>query len=117
MVKAHTHTHTRTLACTQGSLKDLIYQVKSPKVQYSKKYRGVRAQGIAAESVRCYGRQMLEGLRALHDKGIAYGHLHTGNVMLLTDTHCQLSEIENGILQLPSVYRCVCVCVCVSVSG
>lgn len=32
--------------------------------------------------IQGYGRQILEALQFLHDRGIIYGHLHSGNVIL-----------------------------------
>lgn len=46
----------------------------------------------------------MEALSFLHDKGIPYGHLHTGNI-LLTATGVKLLDIENSVLGLPTFYR------------
>ena len=45
-----------------------------------------------------------QALKFLHEKGIPYGHLHTGNIML-EGNNCRLLDIENSVLGLPSFYR------------
>ena len=46
----------------------------------------------------------MEALGFLHEKGLPYGHLHTGNI-LLTQKCAKLLDIENGLLGLPAFYR------------
>ena len=53
---------------------------------------------------RRYGRQILEALRFLHEKGIPFGHLHSGNVVIKDDGACALTDLENGILGAPALY-------------
>lgn len=48
--------------------------------------------------------QILEALSFIHEKGLPYGHLHTGNI-LLTATGAKLLDVENGLLGLPAFYR------------
>lgn len=108
-------------------------QVK-PRDSYLKKYcNPKRSQGLELEQIKLYGRQILEvcthahlrgrgymctcagvlqwrlwlcvqGLKLLHDNGMFFGHLHTSNVMVEDDV-CQLLEVENGILGVPSMLR------------
>ncbi|TRZ01606.1 hypothetical protein DNTS_022963, partial [Danionella cerebrum] len=88
----------------KGTLRDHIYKVK-PKEPFLKKYcNPKKIQGLEPEQIRNYGRQILEALKFLHDKGFPYGHLHASNVLLEEDT-CKLLEIENSVLGLPSYYR------------
>uniref|UniRef100_A0A8B9Z3P5 PX domain-containing protein kinase-like protein n=1 Tax=Bos mutus grunniens TaxID=30521 RepID=A0A8B9Z3P5_BOSMU len=88
----------------KGTLKDLIYKAK-PKDPFLKKYcNPKKVQGLELQQIKTYGRQVLEVLKFLHDKGFPYGHLHTSNVMLDGDT-CRLLDLENSLLGLPSFYR------------
>ncbi|XP_065067349.1 PX domain-containing protein kinase-like protein [Rhopilema esculentum] len=86
-----------------GSLKDHLYKAK-PLTSNVKKYGGkVRCPLEFADVKRC-GRQILEALKFLQDKGWPYGHLHVGNV-LVDGQSCRLLDIENGLLGVPSIYR------------
>eukprot|EP00039_Didymoeca_costata_P010615 m.143490 g.143490 ORF g.143490 m.143490 type:complete len:510 (+) comp14898_c0_seq6:334-1863(+) len=91
-----------------GSLKDKIYGCQAPlKLPYSKKYSrvpGTTPQGLPAQEVAKYGRSILEGLIFLQDKGIPYGHLHSGNVLMKQDGGCMLSDLENAVLGYSSYY-------------
>ncbi|XP_030782735.1 PX domain-containing protein kinase-like protein isoform X4 [Rhinopithecus roxellana] len=88
----------------KGTLKDLIYKSK-PKDPFLKKYcNPKKIQGLELQQIKTYGRQILEVLKFLHDKGFPYGHLHASNVMLDGDT-CRLLDLENSLLGLPSLYR------------
>ena len=95
-----------TLRLVQGSLKDLVYKTKAPlKTGYCKKYGTVpKAAGIDVRDAKAYGRQILEGLKFLHDRGIPYGHLHSGNVIVRADGSCALSDVESGVLGIPGLY-------------
>ncbi|KAL7837612.1 hypothetical protein SRHO_G00273230 [Serrasalmus rhombeus] len=88
----------------KGTLRDHICKVK-PKEQFLKKYcNPKKIQGLELQQIRTYGRQILEALKFLHDKGFPYGHLHASNV-LIEDNTCKLLDIENSLLGLPSYYR------------
>ncbi|XP_068940347.1 PX domain-containing protein kinase-like protein isoform X3 [Petaurus breviceps papuanus] len=88
----------------KGTLKDLIYKAK-PKDPFLKKYcNPKKIQGLELQQIKTFGRQILEALKFLHEKGFPYGHLHSANVMLEGDT-CQLLDLENSLLGLPSFYR------------
>ncbi|XP_031424356.1 PX domain-containing protein kinase-like protein isoform X3 [Clupea harengus] len=88
----------------KGTLRDHICKVK-PKEPFLKKYcNPKKIQGLELQQIRTYGRQVLEALKFLHDKGFAYGHLHASNILLEDDT-CKLLDIENSLLGLPSYYR------------
>ena len=43
-----------------------------------------------------------QAVKFLHDKNIPYGHLHTGNVIMVSDSVCKISDVENGILNVPA---------------
>ncbi|NWS24581.1 PXK protein, partial [Polioptila caerulea] len=105
----------------KGTLKDLIYKVIQivtflgmildtcvsfqPKDPFLKKYcNPKKIQGLELQQIKTYGRQILEVLKFLHEKGFPYGHLHSANVMLDGDT-CKLLDLENSLLGLPSFYR------------
>ncbi|XP_030578837.1 PX domain-containing protein kinase-like protein isoform X2 [Archocentrus centrarchus] len=88
----------------KGSLRDHICKVK-PRESYLKKYcNPKKSQGLELSHIKLYGRQILEGLRLLHDAGVFFGHLHTCNV-LVDDGVCRLMDVENGMLGIPSVLR------------
>ncbi|XP_036386299.1 PX domain-containing protein kinase-like protein isoform X1 [Megalops cyprinoides] len=88
----------------KGTLRDHICKVK-PKEPFLKKYcNPKKIQGLDLQQIRTYGRQILEVLKFLHDKGFPYGHLHASNILLEDDT-CKLLDIENSLLGLPSYYR------------
>ncbi|KAK3536501.1 hypothetical protein QTP86_013831 [Hemibagrus guttatus] len=88
----------------KGTLRDHICKVK-PKEAFLKKYcNPKKIQGLELQQIRTYGRQILEALKFLHDKGFPYGHLHASNVVV-EDNTCKLLDIENSILGLPSYYR------------
>ncbi|XP_068121061.1 PX domain-containing protein kinase-like protein [Hyperolius riggenbachi] len=88
----------------KGTLKDLIYKAK-PKDPFLKKYCNPRKiQGLDLPQIKTFGRQILEVLKFLHDRGFPYGHLHASNVMLEGET-CRLMDLENSLLGLPSYYR------------
>ncbi|XP_067271708.1 PX domain-containing protein kinase-like protein isoform X2 [Pseudorasbora parva] len=88
----------------KGTLRDHICKVK-PKEPFLKKYcNPKKIQGLELLQIRTYGRQILEALKFLHDKGFPYGHLHASNVLIEENT-CKLLDIENSLLGLPSYYR------------
>ncbi|XP_071807254.1 PX domain-containing protein kinase-like protein isoform X1 [Asterias amurensis] len=87
-----------------GTLRDFICKSK-PKHHYLRKYCNPKSYAaLDLTTMRTYGRQILEALKFLHEKGIPYGHLHTGNV-ILEGNACRLLDIENSMLGLPSYYR------------
>uniref|UniRef100_A0A3Q1H9N4 PX domain containing serine/threonine kinase n=1 Tax=Anabas testudineus TaxID=64144 RepID=A0A3Q1H9N4_ANATE len=88
----------------KGSLKDHICKVK-PREIYLKKYcNPKKSQGLELSQIKLYGRQILEGLKLLHDGGVFHGHLHTSNV-IVEDGVCRLTDVENGMLGVPSTLR------------
>ncbi|KAF7648204.1 hypothetical protein LDENG_00160340, partial [Lucifuga dentata] len=88
----------------KGSLRDHIYKVK-PRECYLKKYcNPKKSQGLDLPHIKLYGRQILEGLKLLHDGGLFFGHLNTSNV-IMDDGVCRLMDVENSMLGVPSVLR------------
>ncbi|CAL1544540.1 unnamed protein product [Lymnaea stagnalis] len=87
-----------------GTLRDVICKCKS-KGTYLKKYSNPKAvTSLDFGTVKIFGRQILEALKFLQDKGFPYGHLHAGNVVVVNNT-CQLLELENSVMGLPGYYR------------
>ncbi|XP_039652589.1 PX domain-containing protein kinase-like protein isoform X3 [Perca fluviatilis] len=88
----------------KGSLRDHICKVK-PRESYLKKYcNPKKSQGLELQHIKLYGRQILEGLKLLHDGGLFYGHLHASNI-IVDDGVCRLMDVENGMLGVPSALR------------
>ncbi|XP_049536053.1 uncharacterized protein LOC125951333 isoform X2 [Anopheles darlingi] len=84
----------------RGSLKDLIYksQWNEP---WSRKYAR-KSTCLPISQVQRLGRQILEALLFLRERGIpSHGHLHSGNVILQNGV-ARLSGLENGLLGLNS---------------
>ncbi|XP_033097286.1 PX domain-containing protein kinase-like protein [Anneissia japonica] len=89
------------ILCT---LRDFICKAK-PKFHFLRKYCKPKSfTEFNLMNIKTYGRQILEALKFLHEKGLPYGHLHASNVMLEGNT-CRLLDIENSLLGLPSYYR------------
>ncbi|XP_019699346.1 PX domain-containing protein kinase-like protein isoform X2 [Harpegnathos saltator] len=87
-----------------GTLHDILCVTK-PKQPFIKKYGNPKQiKSLITSEVATYGYQILEALGYLHEKGLPYGHLHTGNI-LLTQRCAKLLDIENGLLGLPAFYR------------
>ncbi|XP_063988040.1 PX domain-containing protein kinase-like protein isoform X2 [Diachasmimorpha longicaudata] len=87
-----------------GTLRDILCNTK-PKQPFIKKYGNPKQpKPLASSEIATYSYQILEALSYLHEKGLPYGHLHTGNV-LITPTGAKLLDIENGLLGLPTFYR------------
>ncbi|XP_049831647.1 PX domain-containing protein kinase-like protein isoform X1 [Schistocerca gregaria] len=87
-----------------GTLRDLLYCSK-PKSTFLRKYGNPKQRKpLLVEEVSLYGKQILEALSFLNSKGLPYGHLHPGNV-IVENGRIKLIDIENGILGLPSFYR------------
>lgn len=88
----------------KGTLRDLICKCK-PRGHYLKKYASPsKTVALDLQSIKLFGRQILETLNLLHEKGLPYGHLHAANVVIEGQT-CKLLDIENWLLGLPSYHR------------
>ncbi|ETO26614.1 hypothetical protein RFI_10523 [Reticulomyxa filosa] len=81
-----------------GSLRDHIYgqDLSRP---YDEKYSRP-GQSLELNTIRRYGRQILEAMQYLSSCGIVNYHLHTGNVIVGTDGDVYLAGIENNFLGL-----------------
>ncbi|CAI9714841.1 domain-containing kinase isoform X1 [Octopus vulgaris] len=88
-----------------GTLRDYICKCKPKQAHFLKKYARPKTYCVLeTREIQRYGRQILEVLKFLYDKGLPYGHLHAGNIVVNRDT-CQLLDLENWILGLPSYYK------------
>ncbi|CAB0041939.1 unnamed protein product [Trichogramma brassicae] len=87
-----------------GTLRDILCNTK-PKQAFIKKYGNPKqSKSLTTSEISTYAYQVLEALQFLHEKGLPYGHLHTGNIVL-TPNGIKLLDIENGLLGLPAFYR------------
>ncbi|KAH8412132.1 hypothetical protein KR009_000020, partial [Drosophila setifemur] len=85
---------------SRGSLKDLIFKAQWNE-PYAKKYTR-KPNGLPVSQVQRLGRQILEALLFLKERGFPlHGHLHSGNVILQNGA-ARLSGLENGLLGLNS---------------
>ncbi|XP_073962134.1 slowpoke-binding protein-like isoform X2 [Choristoneura fumiferana] len=88
----------------RGSLKDLIYK-STWNDEYSRKYES-GGTGLPAWQVARFGRQMLEGLMFLKEKGFPpFRHLHSGNVMVQNGV-ARICGLENTLTGASP--RCPC---------
>ncbi|XP_031549195.1 slowpoke-binding protein-like [Actinia tenebrosa] len=79
-----------------GSLKDLIY-CSHPNSAWLDKYE-IKGKHLTNSKIKNYGRQILEGLIYLQDKGLPQcTHVHTGNVLLVNGV-CKVSGYEGTLL-------------------
>ncbi|XP_075210964.1 slowpoke binding protein isoform X2 [Lycorma delicatula] len=84
----------------KGSLKDLIYQ-SSWQDDWCEKY-SQRTEGLPATQVQRLGRQILEALLFLKERGFpSCTHLHSGNVILQNGV-ARLSGLENTLFGFTS---------------
>uniref|UniRef100_A0A1A9VUX3 Protein kinase domain-containing protein n=1 Tax=Glossina austeni TaxID=7395 RepID=A0A1A9VUX3_GLOAU len=100
------HTSSGNYAClvtpfnSRGSLKDLIFKAQWNE-PWSRKYTR-KPNGLPVTQVQRLGRQILEALLFLKERGFPlHGHLHSGNVILQNGA-ARLSGLENGLLGLSS---------------
>ncbi|XP_076060361.1 uncharacterized protein LOC143036681 isoform X4 [Oratosquilla oratoria] len=84
----------------KGTLKDLIYRSHWQE-DWGEKYQQ-RSSGLPVSQVQRLGRQVLEALLFLQDRGFPpCGHVHSGNIILQNGV-ARLSGIENTLLGLTS---------------
>ena len=87
-----------------GSLRDYLAKAK-PEQPRLKKYGNTKTKvELSVSDLKTIGRQILEGLKFLHNKGWPYGHLHAGNVLFDGQT-CRLLDVENSVLGLSPLRR------------
>uniref|UniRef100_T1J845 PX domain-containing protein n=1 Tax=Strigamia maritima TaxID=126957 RepID=T1J845_STRMM len=87
-----------------GSLRDRVYKANFRHHFLAKYANPKQATPLPLGEIRSFGRQILEALKFLSEKGFLHGHLHSGNI-LVDGSVCRLSDIHNGILGLRSYYR------------
>ncbi|CAL7948049.1 unnamed protein product [Xylocopa violacea] len=88
---------------SQGSLKDLIYGIERAgwTEDWSQKY-GSRGKGLPLPQVQQMGRQVLEALVFLKERGFpVVTHLHSGNVLVQNGV-ARLAGLENTLLGFTS---------------
>ncbi|XP_037033772.1 slowpoke-binding protein-like [Bradysia coprophila] len=91
---------------SRGSLKDFIYKSIHWNEPFRRKY-SKPSTCLTLVQVQRFGRQILEALRFLRDRGIlSHGHVHSGNVILQNGV-ARLSGLENGLLGLDSKVNAV----------
>ncbi|KAH8374446.1 hypothetical protein KR200_008889 [Drosophila serrata] len=87
-----------------GTLKDVLCMA-TPKNPFLSKYGNPKGRtALSMKQVATYGKQILEALIFLHSKGYAYGHLHSGNIVIVDDC-VKLLDIENYLVGVPAFYR------------
>lgn len=79
----------------KGSLKDVIYG-KNPKGAYKDKYNG-KGRPMDDSIIQLFGRQILEGLHALSNKGIVCDCLSTSNI-IIDGQIARISDLELTLL-------------------
>eukprot|EP00800_Vazella_pourtalesii_P002882 TRINITY_DN12834_c0_g1_i2.p1 TRINITY_DN12834_c0_g1~~TRINITY_DN12834_c0_g1_i2.p1 ORF type:complete len:421 (-),score=74.68 TRINITY_DN12834_c0_g1_i2:823-2085(-) len=82
---------------TEGSIRDYIYKSK-PRSPFMKKYGG-KGRTLPIHEIKKFGRQIIEAIIFLKERGFMMGHIHAGNVLLQSDV-CKLTDIENSLLGL-----------------
>ncbi|XP_071532260.1 slowpoke-binding protein isoform X9 [Panulirus ornatus] len=99
-ISSHTYVVTVIPHNNKGTLKDLIYR-SHWQDDWGEKYQQ-RSTGLPVTQVQRLGRQVLEALLFLQDRGFPpCGHLHSGNVVLQNGV-ARLSGVENTLLGLTS---------------
>ncbi|KAA0201182.1 hypothetical protein HAZT_HAZT006979 [Hyalella azteca] len=84
----------------KGTLKDLIYRSHWQQ-DWAEKYHQ-RASGLPLKQVQRLGRQILEALLFLQDRGFPpCGHIHSGNIVLQNGV-ARLSGLENTLFGFTS---------------
>ncbi|XP_014285707.1 PX domain-containing protein kinase-like protein isoform X1 [Halyomorpha halys] len=88
------------------TLKDKLFEVKDPlNTSALKKYANdSKKKTLSVGEVIEISSQILQAIAFLHHKGIPYGHLHLGNI-LLDGNSVKLFGIENALFGLPCYYR------------
>ncbi|XP_030557973.1 PX domain-containing protein kinase-like protein isoform X1 [Drosophila novamexicana] len=87
-----------------GTLKDVLCMA-TPKNPFLSKYGNPKGRtALSMKQVATYGKQILETLIFLHSKGYAYGHLHSGNIVIVDDC-VKLLDVENYLVGVPAFYR------------
>jgi len=88
----------------EGSIRDLICKTKPSKISYLKRYNPQKSRIFTLAEIRQYGRQILEAVAFLHSKGLAFHHLHAGNVVIEKEI-CKLVDIESYFVGISPHYK------------
>ena len=94
---------------SNGSLKDYIHDTK-PKLNYLKKtMKPKNLKNFELNTIRTLGYQILSTLKFLHEKNLAHGNLHSGNIFIengkgISGAIC-ISELENYLIGGSSILR------------
>merc|ERR1739838_261322 len=90
----------------EGSLRDKLCKAKPVgKTPFLKRYCSPRnCVKLSIGEIRQYGRQILEAVHFLHIKGLAFHHLHSGNIIVEKDI-CKLVDIEGYFIGMPPYYK------------
>ena len=90
------------------SLKDLIHSKVKINSNYMKKYSKSTNQNnyqmMNLNLIKIITKKILLALQFIYSKGLFYGHLHAGNV-LIDGTSVKLTDLPNSLLGLPFYYR------------
>lgn len=63
-------------------------------------------QTLPIHLIKQIGKKILLALQFIYSKGLFYGHLHTGNILIEQNgNYVKLTDITNGLLGLPYFYR------------
>ncbi len=74
---------------------------------YLKKYSYQKsAPAINSNLIKVISKKILVALQFIYSKGLFFGHLHTGNILIEQNGNSvKLTDLPNGLLGLPYFYR------------
>jgi PX domain-containing protein kinase-like protein len=76
------------------------------KNSYLKKYSLQKSyKAIDISLIKSWSKQILETLNFIYSKGFFYGHLHSGNILIVEQNRIKLTDLHNSLLGLPYIYR------------
>lgn len=89
------------------SLRDYIYGQTKITSNYMKKYAHQKSPPTMNHNlIKVLCKKIMLALQFIYSKGLFYGHLHTGNILIEQNGNCvKLTDLPNGILGLPYFYR------------
>lgn len=79
-------------------------------LHFMKKYSNPKAtnsnyQMMNPNLIKQICKKLLLALQFIYSKGLFYGHLHSGNVLVEGTSNVRLTDLPNGLLGLPYLYR------------
>jgi PX domain-containing protein kinase-like protein len=90
----------------KGSLRDYLHGISKIKQSFMKKYCSKKSYNtLKLSQIKLFSRQILETLQFLHLKGLAHGHLHSGNIIIENDAKIRLTDLHNSLIGLPNQHR------------